>query len=107
MRKQPISSEEAEELLGGGSLLDRIGRGKAMVKQPTTAKGPQPQQEEEVAHDPMAEKSQAMKVSLYLSPAELDALDAQIIKRRQATGRSPRRTHLIREAIQAWLKQQG
>ena len=55
---------------------------------------------------PEGDKPERRKVSLYLAPDEIDALDRLIIQRRKETGRSPRRSHLIREAIHSWLKQQ-
>jgi hypothetical protein len=97
-KQKRITTEEAEELLGGGSLLDRIGRAK-MAEQPMPARETELQTKKD-------EPNPVIKVSLYLSSDEIDALDAQIIKRRKQTGRSPRRTHLIREAIDVWLSQQ-
>ena len=102
-KKQPFSKEEAEDLIGGGSLLDRVGRGEAVAAKPAvgeaSASGRKAAEEVEEGAD------QVIKVSLYLSTEEINALDAEIAKRRKKTGRSPRRTHLIREAIQAWLAQ--
>jgi hypothetical protein len=99
-KRQPISTEEAEELMGGGSLLDRIGRGTPVIEQPSTEQKSGEEGEKSATAKPI-------KVSLYLYPDEVNALDTQIIKRRKETGHSPRRTHLIREAIHAWLKQQS
>ena len=50
------------------------------------------------------EQEETLKVSLYLTPKEINALDEQIIKRRKVTGRSIRRSYLIREALQFWLE---
>lgn len=104
---KPITAQEAEELLGGGSLLDRIGRNQV-------DRGMEKENSQKTLHAKSLEKTteeregeRLIKVSLYLSPEEINALDAQIIKQRQQTGRSPRRTHLIRHAIHDWLKQQN
>ena len=47
-----------------------------------------------------------VKLSLYLIPDEVDALDQLVIKRRRKTGRSPRRNALIREAIQQYIERE-
>jgi hypothetical protein len=49
-------------------------------------------------------KETLVKLSLYLIPDEVDALDQLVMKRRRETGRSPRRNALIREAIQQYIK---
>ena len=49
-------------------------------------------------------KETLVKLSLYLNPDEVDALDQLVMKRRRETGRSPRRNALIREAIQQYIK---
>ncbi len=110
-RQRPITPEEAESLLGGGSLLDRIARGAPGTEKPTTNERlrenrPGEQTKDSVKTGPGEGNEKRLKVSLYLSTEEINALDAQIIKVRKDTGRSPRRTHLIREAIQTWLEKQ-
>jgi len=52
------------------------------------------------------EKAPLVKLSLYLIPDEVDALDQLVIKRRRKTGRSPRRNALIREAIQQYIEKE-
>jgi hypothetical protein len=93
-KRRRLSSEEAEELVGGGSLLDRIGRKDPVLPvEKATASISKPQEQEE----------ELMKLSLYLTPQEVNDLDRLVMKRRLETGRSPRRNQLIREAIQAYI----
>jgi len=51
-------------------------------------------------------KAPLVKLSLYLIPDEVDALDQLVMKRRRKTGRSPRRNALIREAIQQYIEKE-
>lgn len=79
-----------------GDILDRM-PGRAPQAAPPVSQPrqrPRPQQE-----------SKPIKVSLYLSPEDINALDAIIMQRRLEEGVSPRRTHLIREAIHQWLEE--
>lgn len=101
-KRRPLSSEEAEELVGGGGLLDRIGRKEPIVPNDTL----HGQQATPTARK-RKKKEESIKLSLYLSPSEVNALDHLVIKQRSETGRSPRRNQLIREAVQAYLKKQS
>src|SRR5262245_18120393 len=96
-KRRPLSPTEAEALVGGGSLLDRIGRNEPILPATTT----QPQ--DTVSVQSSEERGEElMKLSLYLSPQEVNDLDRLVMQKRLATGRSPRRNQLIREAIQAY-----
>jgi hypothetical protein len=52
------------------------------------------------------DKVKLTQISVYLHPDELFSLDELVLERRKATGEAVRRNHLIREAIQEFLKQQ-
>jgi len=98
-KKAEITEETTGEMFG--DILDRLsGR---HVEEPEiqarTKPKPRPQQG--------TTKSKPIKVSLYLPTEDINALDQVIIKRRKETGKSPRRTHLIQEAIHSWLEQQS
>jgi len=98
-KKAVITEETTGEMFG--DILDRLpGR-----------LGEEPEKQARAVSKPRPQRGKAMikpiKVSLYLPPEDVNALDQVIIKRRKETGRSPRRTHLIQEAIHAWLKQQS
>ena len=93
-KRRPLSQEEAEELVGGGGLLDRIGRNEPVIP----ADKPNPSARKSQEHE-----EELMKLSLYLTPQEVNDLDRLVMKRRLETGRSPRRNQLVREAIQAYL----
>ena len=51
-------------------------------------------------------KVQLTQISVYLHPKEILSLDKLVLERRQAKGKAVRRNHLIREAIQEFLKRQ-
>jgi hypothetical protein len=93
-KRRRLSQEEAEELVGGGSLLDRIGRKEPII--PTHKPNPSVTKLQE-------HEEELMKLSLYLTPQEVNDLDRLVMKQRLETGRSPRRNQLIREAIQAYI----
>lgn len=99
-KRRPLSNAEAEALVGGGSLLDRIGR-----TEPVISTDPSPKQAATFNEEVEGKGEELMKLSLYLSPQEVNDLDRLVMKQRLATGRSPRRNQLIREAIQAYLAQ--
>jgi hypothetical protein len=52
------------------------------------------------------DKVKLTQVSVYLHPNELLSLDELALERRRATGEAVRRNHLIREAIQEFLKRE-
>jgi len=100
-KRRPISQEEAEELVGGGGLLDRIGRNEPVISDDySRSQATKPTQHQEDKGEEL------MKLSLYLSPQEVNDLDRLVMKRRLETGRSPRRNQLVREAIQAYLEKE-
>lgn len=99
-KRRPLSSTEAEALVGGGSLLDRIGR-----NEPVSPADPSQTQVTKSAQPSEDKGEELMKLSLYLSPQEVNDLDRLVMQRRLETGRSPRRNQLVREAIQAYLAQ--
>ena len=93
-QKGEVTLKDTEDMFG--DILDRI---PSTVREHSDQARPSP--------PPQPEETDTIKVSLYLTPQEVNALDEQIIKRRQQTGKSPRRSHLIREAIELWLTQQA
>lgn len=95
-RKGQVTAEDTQEMFG--DITDRISGTVDSSSEPVPAS---PKQQE-----PKQSKSETVKVSLYLTPEEITALDYEIIKRREKTGKSPRRSHLIQEAVQIWLKAQ-
>jgi hypothetical protein len=99
-KRRPLSSEEAEELVGGGSLLDRIGRNEPIVQDDSS----NDQQEIPPTGKPKPKERDLIKLSLYLTPSEVNSLDRLVMKQRSETGRSPRRNQLIREAVQEYLR---
>ena len=100
-KRRPLSQEEAEELVGGGGLLDRIGRNEPIISDDP----PRSQAIKATSHQGNNGED-LMKLSLYLSPQEVNDLDRLVMKRRLETGRSPRRNQLVREAIQAYLEKE-
>jgi hypothetical protein len=100
-KKGQITEAETDDMFE--DILDRIpgSAGPSRAEPVTTPPPSQPAEDQSGA-----DEAETVKVSLYLTQPEIDALDLQIIKRRQQTGKSPRRSHLIREAIQLWLGQQ-
>ena len=101
-KKGQISEAETDAMFE--DILDRIPGSAEPAKADKVAPPPPSQPAEDQL---AAEETETVKVSLYLTQPEINALDLQIIKRRQETGKSPRRSHLIREAIQLWLDQQS
>jgi len=111
-KRANVSESEVDELFGEGDIFDRVVNKAPPRRQPSrperaataSRRTPAPTPEPEDEEPERAEK--AVKVSLYLLPDDISMLDEIIIERRKRTGRSARRTHLIREAIQTWMKAQ-
>ena len=107
--------DASEELFGGSGLLDRLGKGKAMVETLAPEEAPKPQDIKASRRDstkmpkrqisPKGEREK-VRVSVYLALGDLDALDQQVIKNRKKTGRKKDRSALIREAVRFWLQTQ-
>lgn len=113
MSNDPNAAGPDDEIFGTSSLLDRLGTGKPVVSAPArkparrsttapkhqSAKATKPSVME-VADGP----SQHVRVSVYLSPDDLDELDHQVIRTRSTLGKKRDRSDLIREAVRYWLK---
>ena len=99
-KRKAFTTDDAAALVGGG-ILDRIGQGRPVAPEPTTPLPPDEPQAPAEAPD-----ERLIKMSLYLYPHQIDALDDIVKKRRKETGKTPRRNALIQEAIDAWLKTQ-
>jgi len=97
-KRSQITVEETDEMFGG-DILDRV-----TVTRDRHAPGSDPPSAAIEPEDP--DDSKPIKVSLYLKPEAINALDEVIMQRRLQDGSSPRRTHLIREAIELWLEAQ-
>jgi len=108
--KTGVTNEEAEAVFGGASLLDRLGKGRPVVEtapaeqeeKRQSAKAPKRQSAQEAVV-----KSEHVRISVYLTPDDLEALDQQVIKARRRAERRKDRSALIREAIRFWLAAQG
>jgi hypothetical protein len=94
-KKGQVSAEETQVMFG--DIVDRV----------SDERDPKPAPTAQSTAAAQEDKEETLKVSLYLTPEEINALDTQIILRRSKTGKSPRRSHLIREAIQMWLSSQS
>ena len=97
-KRDPITPDQGEEIFGG-SLLNRIGTG-APVLQPAerqSAIAPEHQ-------DATASKRQHVKISLYLPPEDVDALDELLLKLRKERKEKLDRSGLIRRAIAQLLE---
>lgn len=113
-KRANVTDAQVDEVFGnGGDIFDRVvdnprphdkrsrpARVANATRRPPVPTVAEPEEEESEQGD------KAVKVSLYLLPDDISKLDQIIIDRRKRTGRSARRTHLIREAIQTWMKAQ-
>ena len=92
-KRDPITPDQGEEIFGG-SLLNRIGTGApvatASERQSDTALQ---------HHSAKTSKSQHVKISLYLPPEDVDALDELLLKLRREQKERLDRSELIRRAI--------
>ena len=79
-KRRRLSATEAEELVGGGSLLDRISRNEPIIpNEQANAQAIMPAQPQE------EKEEELMKLSLYLTPQEVNDLDRLVMKRRLET----------------------
>ncbi len=102
-KREPIRPEEGTEIFGG-SLLNRIGTGA-----PVTPAAPAPERHGAVTperHDATSLKRQHIKISLYLPPEDVDALDELLLKLRREHKERLDRSELIRRAITQYLEVQ-
>ncbi len=97
-KREPITPEQGEEIFGG-SLLDRIGIGAPVAQAPNRHSALTPKR-----HDPKAPRSQHVKISLYLPPEDVDALDELLLKLRREQKERLDRSELIRRAITRLLE---
>ncbi len=97
-KRDPITPEQGEEIFGG-SLLNRIGTG-APVLQPSERQSAMASERE----DATASKRQHVKISLYLPPEDVDALDELLLKLRKERREKLDRSGLIRRAITQLLE---
>ncbi len=112
-KPEPTSGKD-EDIFGGPALLDRLGKGKAVIEATRSgkAKGAKVSRSQSTkaskrqsAKEPDVE-AETVKVSVYLTPDDLEALDQAVIASRRTTGRKKDRSELIREAVRLWLKSQ-
>ncbi|MCB0358171.1 MAG: hypothetical protein KDD44_00995 [Bdellovibrionales bacterium] len=89
-----------------GDILDRMPGRRSQVDSRASQRQGRPIQPVARTERMAPAETKAIKVSLYLAPEDINALDAIIMQRRLEEGVSPRRTHLIREAIHQWLASQ-
>jgi len=111
-KRANVSDTQVDELFDTGDIFDRVVDKPRPEEQPSrSAQVPTADRRTPVPvyaseGDELERVEKAVKVSLYLLPGDVSRLDEIIIERRKRTGRSTRRTALIREAIQLWLKSQ-
>ena len=92
-KRDPITPDQGQEIFGG-SLLNRIGTG-APVTQPSQRQSAIESERQDVT----APKRQHVKISLYLPPEDVDALDELLLKLRKERKEKLDRSELIRRAI--------
>ena len=92
-KREPITPDQGEEIFGG-SLLNRIGTGAPVAQTPNHQVAIEPERQ-----DAKALKSQHIKISLYLPPEDVDALDELLLKLRREQKERLDRSGLIRRAI--------
>ncbi len=66
----------------------------------------QPDSQEASQPDSKAAKTQRIKATFYLEPADIVAIDRMQTEEFTRTGKKPERSHLVSRAIQALTKQQ-
>ncbi len=66
----------------------------------------QPDSQESSQPDSKAAKTQRIKATFYLEPADIVAIDRMQTEEFTRTGKKPERSHLVSRAIQALTKQQ-
>jgi hypothetical protein len=98
-KKGQVTPEDTEAMFG--DIVDRI---PGTVEDSSDQAPAKPKQQ---PPKPFHSEKATIKVSLYLTPQEINDLDMEIMNRREKTGKSPRRSHLIREAIKMWLSTQN
>jgi len=112
-KRANVSDAEVDKLFGEGDIFDRVVNKPRTRQQPsrptrvstTDRRIPVPASAASEDDEP-GRVEKTVKVSLYLFPDDISRLDQIIIDRRTRTGRSTRRTELMREAIGVWLKAQ-
>ena len=97
-KREPITPEQGEEIFGG-SLLGRIGTGAAVAQAPNRQTPLAPERQ-----GAKAPRSQHVKISLYLPPEDVDALDELLLKLRREQKERLDRSELIRRAITQLLE---
>jgi len=118
--KTDVTTSSSDEIFGGSSLLDRIGTGRPVVvpqkeiKRQSAktlssqgAKAPKHQSTKALTQETNNDVDLSdphIRVSVYLSPSDLDDLDQQVIKSRRRGGRKKDRSELIREAVRHWIR---
>jgi hypothetical protein len=115
--KPVATTDDAEEIFGGYGLLDRLGKGRSVVETPSVQEEERPiSKKASTSEDAKSSKhhsathaeteSKTIRISVYLTPEDLDALDQQVIASRRRSGRKKDRSELIREAVRSWLATQ-
>ncbi len=112
-KPEPTTGKD-EDIFGSPGLLDRLGKGKAVIEATRSAKekgakvtrGQSAKALKRQRSKESTPEAETVKVSVYLTQNDLDALDQRVISSRRETGRKKDRSELIREAVRLWLKAQ-
>lgn len=97
-KREPITPDQGEEIFGG-SLLSRIGTGAPVAQAPNHQSALELKRQ-----GAKASKSHHVKISLYLPPEDVDALDELLLKLRRDQKERLDRSELIRRAIAQLLE---
>jgi hypothetical protein len=97
-KRDPITPAQGEEIFGG-SLLNRIGTGAPVLQSSERQKSMESKRQDDIAS-----KRQHIKISLYLPPEDVDALDELLLKLRKERKEKLDRSGLIRRAITQLLE---
>lgn len=119
MARKPADKpdDQNDQAFGGGALLNRIGRNRAVGSPEETAerRGFTPQETEQVtpvasqdkpaeAQERTQEKAARGQYTVYLRNDIVDQLDERALQIRRKYGKRIDRSTLIDEAIEEWLK---